>query len=198
MAEETTAAVKPSLRSAGQRRGILLGMYGPVLGMIFDLSSKTVIGRDSGVELRFRYDGVSRRHAEIEERPDGRTSIRDLESTNGTLVNGVSVTEAILASGDAIAIGSVELEYRLASEAELRALRDSARAYAALARLSERELEVARLVSHGFRNADVGKRLFISPHTVNTHMERIYERLEIKKRSALVRMVAEAAPLMRK
>lgn len=193
MVDDTTAPVEPRLRTVGPRRRILLGLYGPVLGMIFDVSAATVIGREPDVGLRFGYEGVSRRHAEIRDGPDGRASIRDLGSTNGTLVNGVRVAEVVLASGDAVVIGSVELEYRLVSEAELRALRDAARAYAALAQLSERELEVARLVGLGLRNADVGKQLFISPHTVNTHMERIYGRLEIKKRSTLVRMVAEAA-----
>ncbi len=72
----------------------------------------TVIGRErsqAGVVLRD--PNVSRRHAELSF--DGRDwVIRDLNSTNGTLVNDVDVTECVLRDGDLITVGLVNLEFR--------------------------------------------------------------------------------------
>jgi DNA-binding NarL/FixJ family response regulator len=57
--------------------------------------------------------------------------------------------------------------------------------------LSERERQVAELVAQGLSNADVAARLFISPRTVTTHLERIYRRLGLSSRAELSRYVVE-------
>jgi DNA-binding NarL/FixJ family response regulator len=49
---------------------------------------------------------------------------------------------------------------------------------AALAELSRREVEILRAVSRGLTFAEVGERMFISPHTVATHVKNIYRKLE--------------------
>ena len=71
-----------------------------------------MIGRErsqGGIVLRD--PNVSRRHAQLEF--DGRSwHIRDLQSTNGTLVNDVDVDECILRDGDLITIGLMNLEFR--------------------------------------------------------------------------------------
>ena len=57
--------------------------------------------------------------------------------------------------------------------------------------LSGREAEVARLVAEGLSNVAVAERLFISPRTVTTHLERIYRRLDIGSRAELTRYVRD-------
>lgn len=57
--------------------------------------------------------------------------------------------------------------------------------------LSDRELEVARLAASGLTNAEVAKELFLSPHTVATHIKRIYMRLDVSSRRALGKRLAE-------
>ena len=71
-----------------------------------------VIGRErSQCSIVLRDPNVSRRHAEVGH--DGRDwFIRDLNSTNGTLVNDVDVDECVLRDGDLITIGLVNLEFR--------------------------------------------------------------------------------------
>jgi DNA-binding CsgD family transcriptional regulator len=60
-----------------------------------------------------------------------------------------------------------------------------------MASLTGAEAEVARLVSDGITNREVADRLFLSPHTVNSHLRHIYGKLAINSRSELARIVAE-------
>jgi len=66
------------------------------------------IGRDRTCWLRLENTSVSRRHALVSRRGDA-CRIRDLGSTNGTLVNGVPVTVAELRGGDEIRLGEILL-----------------------------------------------------------------------------------------
>jgi DNA-binding CsgD family transcriptional regulator len=60
-----------------------------------------------------------------------------------------------------------------------------------LATLSGAETEVARLVSDGGTNREIADRLFLSPHTVNSHLRHIFTKLAINSRTELARIVAE-------
>jgi pSer/pThr/pTyr-binding forkhead associated (FHA) protein len=53
---------------------------------------------------------VSRRHAEFRHHPAAYRVV-DLESMNGTLVNGVAVRDQVLADGDVITVGATSLRY---------------------------------------------------------------------------------------
>lgn len=50
--------------------------------------------------------------------------------------------------------------------------------------LSEREVEVLRLLIHGLSNAEIGRRLHVSPKTVGHHVEHIYNKAGITSRAA--------------
>ena len=60
-----------------------------------------------------------------------------------------------------------------------------------LASLTGAEVQVARLVSEGITNREIADRLFLSPHTVNSHLRHIFAKLAIKSRTELARIVAE-------
>jgi DNA-binding CsgD family transcriptional regulator len=53
--------------------------------------------------------------------------------------------------------------------------------------LSDRELQVVRLVAAGLSNNEIADRLYISPRTVTTHLQHVYQRLGLASRTALVR-----------
>jgi LuxR family maltose regulon positive regulatory protein len=52
--------------------------------------------------------------------------------------------------------------------------------------LSDRELEVLRLIAEGFTNQEIGERLFISLHTVKSHARNIFAKLDTRSRTAAV------------
>lgn len=73
-----------------------------------------VIGRDAECHLRLPDDEISRKHAVIEERPDG-LAIRDLGSLNGFQINQQTVREARLQDGALLEIGRTRLQFRVAT-----------------------------------------------------------------------------------
>lgn len=52
--------------------------------------------------------------------------------------------------------------------------------------LTERELEIVRLVASGFKNKEVGATLTISERTVKTHLTNIFQKLAVRDRVGLV------------
>jgi hypothetical protein len=83
-----------------------------VAGRTHPLGPVTVIGRGVEADVKVTDTGVSRRHAEVTLRPDGTAELVDLQSTNGTTVNGERRTRAELADGDRLGIGATELVFR--------------------------------------------------------------------------------------
>src|SRR5271165_1387534 len=63
------------------------------------------LGRDPTNTVPVVDPSVSRRHCSLRREEDGRYQIRDLDSRNGTVVNGLAVKEQWLRHGDEIAIG---------------------------------------------------------------------------------------------
>jgi DNA-binding CsgD family transcriptional regulator len=55
-------------------------------------------------------------------------------------------------------------------------------------RLSKRELEVLQLMAEGLSNLQIADQLFISLNTVKTHSSKIFEKLEVKRRTQAVDM----------
>jgi Nif-specific regulatory protein len=86
-------------------RGALISTDGPLRGSRFELGeAATGIGRISLNQIAIPNLSVSRRHCSIE-RNGERFLIRDLESHNGTFVNGQPVKIQYLRDGDSIAVG---------------------------------------------------------------------------------------------
>ena len=72
------------------------------------LGDRTTIGKAPDNDLVLGDDTVSRHHCEIARTADG-FMIRDLDSTNGTRVDGTRVKEATVSSGAVLRIGEVEV-----------------------------------------------------------------------------------------
>ncbi|CAA9443220.1 MAG: hypothetical protein AVDCRST_MAG37-1567 [uncultured Rubrobacteraceae bacterium] len=57
--------------------------------------------------------------------------------------------------------------------------------------LTAREVEVLRLVARGITNAQIAQELYLSPRTVNAHLNSIYGKLGVSSRSAATRFAVE-------
>lgn len=54
--------------------------------------------------------------------------------------------------------------------------------------ISPRELEVLELMAEGLSNAEIADKLFVSLNTVKTHSSKIFEKLDVKRRTQAVEM----------
>ena len=52
--------------------------------------------------------------------------------------------------------------------------------------ISERELEVLRLLAEGRSNKEIATRLSVSPNTVKTHISNLFAKLDVRRRTAAI------------
>ncbi len=171
----------------------LVVVQGARRGHVVSLCAReTTIGRDSVAALQLPDSGVSRRHVKIVRASDGIYNLIDLDSTNGVLVNGNPLDVTVLRDGDRIQVGPDAL-LLFTYEVDGPLVEASARAPAGAGAtpLSERQLEVARLVCEGLTNAAIAKQLAISRRTVTSHLDHIYTLLDIGSRAELARYLAK-------
>ncbi len=78
----------------------------------FELCSRTcTVGRNPGNQLCLNDPSVSSFHAELTILPEDRgLRVRDLQSTNGTFVNGEGVTDIVITPGHSLQFGGVEFQ----------------------------------------------------------------------------------------
>jgi pSer/pThr/pTyr-binding forkhead associated (FHA) protein len=158
------------------------------------------LGRDPTCDIVLTEVSISRRHAEL--RVDGRiVHIRDLNSRNGTFVNGQRIDEAETRIGDQISFASVAFFLVDGQEADLET--DDPRLgsrtepagdgklgeQATLAgRLSEAQHRVFERILKGLSEKEIAAELGVSRHTVHRHICRIYELAHVNSRSELLAM----------
>ncbi len=158
-------------------------------GETWELSGdKYVVGKADDAEIQLGDSGVSRRHAKIVRASDGVFSIVDLESTNGTFVDGNRIEVATLHEGARISVGpDAELCFTYTKPPS-----GPPAAEPVENPLTGRELEIARLVSRGLSNREIAESLESKAKTVSSHLDNIYARLRISSRVALTRWLIEA------
>ena len=80
-------------------------LHGADRGRVFDrVPTPVTIGREEGNTIRLNDDRISRYHLKLQEDHD-RVVATDLESTNGTKINGEDIQVRIVRDGDMIALG---------------------------------------------------------------------------------------------
>lgn len=171
--DEHTTQIEAKQEPVGTGGQVELAVIkGALKGTRFRLNrGEVVIGKAEDADIQIPDSGVSRRHAKLIVDEES-IQLVDLASTNGTFVNGVGVDSTTLKCDDVIHVGAV---------AELQVMT----AASPLSELSARQLEVAELVAQGLTNAVIAERLEISPRTVSSHLDHIYDRLGLRSRAAL-------------
>jgi pSer/pThr/pTyr-binding forkhead associated (FHA) protein len=96
-------------------KAVLVICDGDLEGMEYELAGEeTIIGRNPNTDITLLDENISREHAIVLYDPATREcSIEDLQSTNGTKVNGKVVRSADLSPGDEVEIGHTRLRFCL-------------------------------------------------------------------------------------
>ncbi len=98
------------------RRFRLTVVEGPEVGKVFESTSHVcTIGQDPLNDFSLTDPTVSRYHCEVRLMPRG-PQVKDLNSTNGVLVDGVVIVEAYLRGGSLIRLGRVVLRFDFSAE----------------------------------------------------------------------------------
>ena len=107
MAPEGTLSIAPLAR--------LVICNGEFEGMTYELrDAETLIGRNPTTDITLLDEGISREHALVLFDDDSRAfMVEDLQSTNGTKVNGKRVRSATLEHADEIQIGRTRFKFEL-------------------------------------------------------------------------------------
>lgn len=98
-------------------RPVLVVISGNEMGVRTAIDKTVLIGRDPACDLVLTDGLVSSRHALIEDRGDG-WALVDLDSTNGTSVNGEKGKEFVLARNDKIAFGRTIARFEMQDQLE--------------------------------------------------------------------------------
>ncbi len=96
-------------------RGVLVICNGGFEGMEYELvSDETIIGRNPTTHITLLDENISREHAVVFiDRERNAFSVEDLQSTNGTKVNGKRIRSAELNHADEIEIGRTRFRFEL-------------------------------------------------------------------------------------
>jgi two-component system cell cycle response regulator len=116
--EPTVVTTLRALEDMGRQPACLVVILGDNIGHKYDLDCKMLtIGRGRENDICVNHRSVSRRHVEVHVDEHG-AQLRDLQSTNGTLVNDQPVGSVYLRDGDRIKVGRTVLKFISGSNVE--------------------------------------------------------------------------------
>jgi DNA-binding NarL/FixJ family response regulator len=117
---------------------------------------------------------------------DDRDVIRAMRMGARGVVLKQSATDLLVKSIHKVYAGEIWLDQRMTSEV-MKAFAKSSEAGPRREKplLSDREKEIVQLVAQGFRNKEIGEKLFISEQTVKNHLHNIFDKLGVSDRLEL-------------
>jgi diguanylate cyclase (GGDEF)-like protein len=108
---QTTQRLRIPVGDLARPGARLVVIHGESMGLCVELIDKPVtIGRAPGCEMQIDHRSVSRMHCTVWSE-QGQFHVRDLGSTNKTLVNEHAVDKSELKDGDTIAVGEIVLKF---------------------------------------------------------------------------------------
>jgi pSer/pThr/pTyr-binding forkhead associated (FHA) protein len=98
-----------------ENEAILVICNGDLQGTSHALSAgETLIGRNPATQIRLDDESISREHAFVSfDEDENAWMIEDLQSTNGTKLNGKRIRSACLTHGDVVQVGQTQLKFLL-------------------------------------------------------------------------------------
>ena len=173
--EASDGATGAALAAAASPDIVLMDVRMPKLSGIEAITAV----RDAAPDARIIMLTVSDEEADLYEAIKGGAS--------GYLLKDAStdeVAQAVRVVADGQSLISPSMAMKLLDEFKQMSRQD--RSQPATPRLTERELEVLRLVAQGLNNREIAKQLFISENTVKNHVRNILEKLQLHSRMEAV------------
>jgi DNA-binding CsgD family transcriptional regulator len=156
------------------------------------VSERTLLMNAAAARFLSRSDHESLWQFAVQATKDGDSAIAQYSTSAGTALN--TSVEAIRDGG-----GVVGAMLRLrpavegaATEAPVRSGRGYYRPQYGWDSLTDPERQLADLVAEGLTNKEAAARLFVSHHTVDSHLRHIFRKLDINSRVALASLVTAA------
>lgn len=177
----------------------LIWRHGDVSFVSFPIVHKELlIGRASDCDIRIVQKSISRKHARIVPQ---RINIRvvDLDSRNGTFVNGQAVKDAEVLPGDELRIGRINL--RLLEDAlepvdlmdETERSDDGNFDFSSRSILTTAQSRVLPHLIEGKAEKEIAALLHLSSHTVHHHVQGIYRAYGVTTRARLLSLLLRPA-----
>lgn len=116
---------------------------------------------------------------------------RALRAGASGYVNKQDSNEKLLEAIHAVLQGQLYVGPELSRQLINQALGGSDNSKPPINRLSDRELEVYRMIGQGLTSGVIAERLFLSHHTIDSHRENIKRKLDIKNAGELVRSAVQ-------
>jgi DNA-binding CsgD family transcriptional regulator len=150
-----------------------------------------ILGRSAKCDFVVADGSISRRHAEIA-LLDGQVTVRDLDSRNGTFLDGRKVERRRVHRGQSLRFGDVTFilafqmneDMKIGSEVETDRGDDSDPTLNSdQSPFTPAQIRVYNLLKEGLNGTQIAERLFLSRNTVHLHVAAIYRILEVHSRS---------------
>jgi DNA-binding NarL/FixJ family response regulator len=126
------------------------------------------------------FDSLPTRVIVLTAAEDDRDVIRAMRLGARGIVLKQSATDLLLKSIHRVHAGEIWLDNRMTAEVMKAFAKSSEKPL-----LSDREKEIVQLVAQGFRNKEIGEKLFISEQTVKNHLHNIFDKLGVSDRLEL-------------
>src|ERR1700723_1221737 len=132
------------------------------------------------------FDSLSTRVIVLTAAEDDRDVVRAMRLGARGVVLKQSASDLLLKSIRKVADGEIWLDNRMTAEV-IDAFKKSSESGQRREKplLSDREKEIVQLVAQGFRNREIGEKLFISEQTVKNHLHNIFDKLGVSDRLEL-------------
>jgi two-component system nitrate/nitrite response regulator NarL len=139
-----------------------------------------------GVLEEVKFDSLLTRVIVLTAADDERDVLRAMRLGARGIVLKQSASDLLLKSIRKVHDGEIWLDNRMTAEV-IDAFKKSAEAGQRREKplLSDREKEIVQLVAQGFRNREIGEKLFISEQTVKNHLHNIFDKLGVSDRLEL-------------
>ena len=169
--------------SSGNECIQLLGKLKPDI-LLLDLRMPDKDGLAVLEEVNF--DSLPTRPIVLTAAEDDRDVVRAMRLGARGVVLKQSATDLLLKSIRKVHAGEIWLDKRMTAEV-MKAFTKSAEGGPRREKplLSEREMEIVQLVAQGYRNKEIGEKLYISEQTVKNHLHNIFDKLGVSDRLEL-------------